>query len=301
MDDLRRIDLNLLLTLHALLTERHVTRAAVRLHKSQPAVSHALAQLRDIFDDPLLVRRDNGLAPTTRACDLLPLLDEALGQLNGLMRSSSFDATQARRSFRVALSDYGARIILPALVRRLRRDAPGIDLAVVQASRDAMLAQLADGEIDLAIGVFPRLPRDIEVDPLFDDHYTCVADRQTLPPDGGLTLEAWLARPHVLVAMRPDAESEIDLTLAAQGLQRHVALVLPHWSAALDVVADTDLILTVAARTVTAAAPHPALRGFAPPVTLAAVPFQQVWHARRDADSAHRWLRQAVRECCRQF
>src|SRR5436309_288049 len=118
MDDLRRIDLNLLLTLHALLTEQHVTRAAVRLHKSQPAVSHALAQLRDIFDDPLLVRRENGLTLTARARDLLGPLDDALGQLNGLVGESTFDAAHARRCFRLALSDYGARSVLPALMRR---------------------------------------------------------------------------------------------------------------------------------------------------------------------------------------
>ena len=123
MDDLRRIDLNLLLTLHALLTEQHVTRAAVRLHKSQPAVSHALAQLRDIFDDPLLVRRENGLTLTARARDLLGPLDDALGQLNGLVGESTFDAAHARRCFRLALSDYGARSVLPALMRRLRREA----------------------------------------------------------------------------------------------------------------------------------------------------------------------------------
>ncbi|AVA35774.1 DNA-binding transcriptional LysR family regulator [Cupriavidus metallidurans] len=299
MDDLRRIDLNLLLTLHALLTEQHVTRAAVRLHKSQPAVSHALAQLRDIFDDPLLVRRENGLTLTARARDLLGPLDDALGQLNGLVGESTFDAAHARRCFRLALSDYGARSVLPALMRRLRREAPGIDVAVVQAGREAMLAQLADGETDLAIGVFPRLPSDIEVATLFEDHYTSVADRATLPRRGPLSVEDWLARPHVLVAMRPDAPSEIDLALAEAGMQRHVALVLPHWGAALDLVPGTDLILTVATRAV-AAAPNRALRAFAPPIALAPVPFQQAWHARRRADPAHRWLRQTVWECSQQ-
>jgi len=298
MDDLRRLDMNLLLTLHALLTEQHVTRAAVRLHKSQPAVSHALAQLRDLFDDPLLVRRDAGLVLTTRACELLPPLEDALSQLNGLLRTSAFDPAQARRTFRVALSDYGARIILPPLVRRLRSEAPGIDLAAVQASREAMLAKLADGEIDLALGVFPHLPRDIVADLLFEDHYTSVADGATLSAHGDLAREAWLDRPHVLVAMRLDAPSDIDAALAAAGLDRHVAVVLPHWSAALDVVAGTDLILTVAARTLSAAPAQPGLRAFAPPVALPAVPFQQAWHARRDTDPAHRWLRQAVRGCC---
>lgn len=295
MDDLRRIDLNLLLTLHALLTEQHVTRAAVRLHKSQPAVSHALAQLRDIFDDPLLVRRGSALAITTRARALLPALDAALGQLNGLLHAPAFDPGHARRHFRLALSDYGARIVLPALVRKLRAEAPGIDLAVVQTSREAMLAQLADGEIDLALGVFPQLPRDIGAQTLFEDRYTSVADRATLPARGALSMHDWLARPHALVAMRADAESDIDRQLAAAGLERHVVLVLPHWGVALDVVTGTDLILTVAARTFSAVPARKALRAFAPPMTLAPIPFQQAWHTRYDDDPAHRWLREAVR------
>lgn len=119
-----------------------------------------------------------------------------------------------------------------------------------------------------------------------------------MPRRGGLSVDAWLARPHVLVAMRPDAPSEIDIALAEAGMHRHVALVLPHWGAALDVVPGTDLVLTVAARAI-AAAPHRTLRAFAPPIALAAVPFQQAWHARREADPAHSWLRQAVWQCCR--
>jgi DNA-binding transcriptional LysR family regulator len=121
MDELRKIDLNLLLALHALLTEKHVTRAALRLHRSQPAVSHALAQLRRHFDDPLLVRQNGYMALTARAQSLAKPLQDALGNLNALLAAPLFDPAQAQRRFRLSLSDYSSRIILPALVRHVRQ------------------------------------------------------------------------------------------------------------------------------------------------------------------------------------
>ncbi|MDR3398042.1 MAG: LysR family transcriptional regulator [Pandoraea sp.] len=298
MDDLRRIDLNLLLTLHALLAERHVSRAALRLHRSQPAVSHALAQLRGIFDDPLLVRREGGLTLTARAIELQRPLEDALDQLQGLLHAPAFDARRARRTFRVALSDYGARVALPALTRRLRERAPGVDLAASQASREAMLTQLLDGEIDLALGVFHDLPGELQTQTLFDESFVCVADRATLPARGGLPLEEWIARPHVLVAMRPGPDNEIDQALAALGHSRRVAVTLPHWSIATALIAGTDLVLTVAERSVAPWRHDRQLRRFAAPFPIPPFPFQAVWHTRRDVDPAHRWLREQIADVC---
>ncbi|MFW3896313.1 LysR family transcriptional regulator [Pseudomonas bharatica] len=296
MDDLRRIDLNLLLTLHALLAEQHVSRAALRLHRSQPAVSHALAQLRDIFADPLLVRRGGRLQPTARALELAQPLREALQQLDALLSSPGFDPLRARRSFRLAMSDYGARVVLPRLVRALRVEAPEVDLVVTQGSREAMLSQLFDGEIDLALGVFPTLAAPLRAQTLFEESFACLADRDTLPARGGLTLAQWLARPHVLVAMRPGTDNEIDLALAALGEQRRVALAMPHWIAATEVLAGTDLVLTVARRNLLR--PPRGLRCFAPPLPIRAFGFQQAWHERREGDAAHRWLRAQVTRAC---
>ncbi|GLS14805.1 LysR family transcriptional regulator [Hydrogenophaga electricum] len=299
MDDLRRIDLNLLLTLHALLAEQHVTRAARRLHKSQPAISHALAQLREIFKDPLLTRRGAAMALTPRAQDLQRPLEAALNQLTSLLREGAFDPHQAIRHFRVAMSDYAAHLVLPTLVKRLRDQAPGIDIAVCQASREAMLAQLGDGEIDMALGVFPDTPSNIWVETLFQEHFISVADKRSLPLRGKLSLAQWLARPHVLVATRPDADNEIDSALAAQGLHRHIALVLPHWSASTKVLTDTDLILTVASRTLDPVLHGQELMQFTPPFKLPRFPFQQAWHIRRDSDPAHHWFRSTVMDCSR--
>ncbi|SPO68596.1 LysR family transcriptional regulator [Pseudomonas sp. JV241A] len=298
MDDLRRIDLNLLLTLHALLAEQHVSRAALRLHRSQPAVSHALAQLRELFGDPLLVRRGGRLQVTARAQALVEPLQQALEQLDGLLGSPGFDPQRAQRSFRLAMSDYGARVVLPGLMRLLRNEAPGIDLIVSQGSREAMLGQLFDGEADLALAVFSELATELRAQTLFDETFTCIADRSHLPTRGGLSLDEWLVRPHVLVAVRPGVDNEIDLALQGIGAQRRVALALPHWAAAQEVIAGTDLILTVARRSLDSGKLDSRLRRFQPPLAIRPFAFQQAWHQRREGEAGHRWLREKVMQVC---
>lgn len=302
MDDLRRIDLNLLLALHALLTEKHVTRAAMRLHKSQPAVSHSLAQLREHFNDPLLVRKLGKLELTARGNVLLQPLSEALGSLNTLLGTPQFDPLQAQRRFRLSLSDYAARLVLPDLMRYVRKHAPGFDFAISQASRDAMLVQLADGELDLALGIFPDLAQDIRVETLFEEDFICLADKAASPEKGGLSLEEWLTRPHVMLALRPDANDEIERALAAKGLKRRIAVALPHWSAAVELLPGTDLVLTIARRAVGPLRSFKNLRQFAPPrqLQLPKMAYQQAWHTRKHNDPALAWLRLAVINSCKQ-
>lgn len=297
MDELRKIDLNLLLALHALLIERHVTRAALRLHRSQPAVSHALAQLRAHFNDPLLIRRDGHMVLSVRAQGLVKPLVEALGSLNGLLAAADFDPAQARRQFRLSLSDYASRLVLPPLIRHLRRVAPGIHLAISQASRDVMLAQLLDGELDLALGIFAPSSGEVRVQNLFEERFVSIADKNVLPARGGLALDDWLARPHVMLTMRPDAQDEVERALIAKGLQRDVVLVMPHWSAAVEILPGTDLILTMARRAIGSLKSHKVLREFEPPLALAPFAYQQAWHVRKDSDPGHRWLREAIFAC----
>lgn len=235
MDKLRKIDLNLLLTLHALLAEKHVSRAALRLHRSQPAVSHALAQLRLLLDDPLLVHRDGKMSLTEKAHSLARPLHESLSRLDELLDTASFDPLTTQRRFRISLSDYAARIVLPLLVRRLRTEAPGIELAISQVSREAMLSQLIDGELDLALGIFPSPPEGVEVESLFEERFISIVDEGTLPEDGQLPLGEWLARPHARIALRPDVTDEIDIALQLLELKRRqlVEVSLPFTDAEL--------------------------------------------------------------------
>lgn len=295
MNNLRRIDLNLLVTLHALLLEKHVSKAALRLHKSQPAVSHSLAHLRKIFDDPLLIRRSGRLELTARANELMQPLTDALEQLGALLDPPKFDPTHAQRVFRLTMSDYGARVLLPGLVHTLRAIAPGIDLEISQASREAMLVNVIDGETDMALGVFPEpVPDELHMHTLFVERFACLADSSTLPENGVLDLNAWLERPHVLVAMHAGIDNEIGQALAREGLSRRVAMTLPHWGVANELIAGTDLILTVARRSLEAVNVGPRLQVFEPPLAIAPFEFKLIWHQRREADPAHSWLRKMI-------
>ncbi|MBD2782386.1 LysR family transcriptional regulator [Xenorhabdus szentirmaii] len=301
MDELRKIDLNLLLTLHALLTEKHVTRAALRLHRSQPAVSHALAQLRDHFDDPLLIRKSGKMTLSARAHTLLPPLEASLYGLNNLVGSPVFDPSDAKRRFRIAMSDYAARIVLPSLLVYLREHAPGFDLAISQASREMMLEQLENGEVDLALGIFPGAAGKIQKETLFPEEFICLADRRFLPENGKLSFDEWLAKPHVMLGMLPDAVDEIEKALIARGLKRHICVALPHWSAAVSLLPGTDLVLTVASRSVTPERYHEALCRFEPPLQLSGFNYEQAWHIRKNTDPAHEWLRSAIMMSCESF
>jgi DNA-binding transcriptional LysR family regulator len=294
MNLLKRIDLNLLVTLHALMTEKHISRTAILLHKSQPAISHALAHLREIFDDPLLVRRDGGLELTARASELMQPLADALDRLGALLEPPDFDPSQAQRVFRLAMSDYGARIVLPKLVRMLRTTAPGIEVVVNQATREAMRMQVMDGEIDLALGVFPSPPGELHTQTLFVESFACLADAASMPASGSMDLEAWLARPHALVAMRDGVDNEIDRALAQIKRKRRIAVILPHWGVANELIAGTDLVLTVARRNLDQAFDDSRLCVFELPFPVESFEFEQVWHQRRQGDPAHIWLRQAI-------
>ncbi|AWJ91630.1 LysR family transcriptional regulator (plasmid) [Azospirillum baldaniorum] len=291
---LRGIDLNLLVVLDALMAERHVSRTASRLNMSQPAVSHALARLRHLFDDPLLIRRDGQLVPSTRALEIAPALTEALRQIREVLGPGGFDPAKEKRTFRLAMSDYGSAVVLPGLLKTLRLEAPGIDVVITQSNREAMLRQVLDGDCDLAVGVFPDRPERIEAEQLFVERFACLADREGLGSQDRLDIGAYLARPHVLVAMKDEANTEIDMALRAVGHTRRIAVTLPHWGNAPRLIQGTDLVLTVARKALALYEQDPAVAVFEPPFPIPPFPFVQVWHERRGGDPAHLWLRNAV-------
>ena len=294
---LRNIDLNLLVVLDALLTEKHVTRTGVRLHLSQPAISHSLSKLRVLLDDPLLIRQGNEVVLSALAQNLQAPLKAILGQIETLLgQSIDFVPGDSQRTFRVAMSDYGAAIVLPKLLVQLRKLAPDTSLVVIQDSRLGMLEQIEQGKIDLAVGVFAALAAQISCDVLFEETFTCLLNRRSLPENGVLDLDTYLARPHLLVSMDGNTQGEVDNVLRARGLQRRVAVNVPHWGTAPGMIADTDLILTVATRTLDNVPLGDTLVAMPPPLSVAPFNYVQVWHQRFNQDPAHRWLRELVKQ-----
>lgn len=294
MNDLAALDLNLLVVLEALFAERHVSRAALRLNKSQPAVSQALGRLRQTFDDPLLIRGADGWELTARAREMEPMLAETLAAVRGLVRPAPFDPAQTRRTYRLTMSDYASAMLAPRLLPVLRKQAPGVQLSITTRSRDAAMAALVDGDIDLALGVFPDRPAEVREGLLLEERFVCVMDRATLEP--GFDLAAYLARPHVSVAVQDGRVDEVDGALGRLGQSRDVVATLPHWSVAQDLIAGTDLVLTIASRSLREPL-DPRLAVMSPPFALAPFRFVQTWHARRDGDVGLRWLRERLGDC----
>ena len=250
-----------------------------------------------LLDDPLLIRQGNEVVLSVMAQNLQAPLKAILGQIETLLgQSIDFVPADSQRTFRVAMSDYGAAIVLPKLVVQLREQAPDTSLVVIQDSRLGMLEQIEQGKIDLAVGVFPTMPADICSDVLFEETFTCLLNRRSLPDNGVLDLDSYLARPHLLVSMDGNTQGEVDNVLRAQGLQRRVVVNVPHWGTAPGMIADTDLILTVATRTLDTLSFGDTLVALPPPMTVAPFNYVQVWHQRFSEDPAHRWLRDLVRQ-----
>lgn len=297
MHSLRGIDLNLLVVLDALLRERHVSRAAATLNMSQPAVSHALGRLRAQFDDPLLVRDARGMALTGRGAALREPVAHAVEAVRTVVDTQRFAPKTAQRSFRLAMSDYSAAIILPKLMRRLRREAPGVSLAVSQGSRDAMVGAVMKGEVDLAIGVFPSLADGLQTEVLIKEEFQCLLDRNNPHlSDGNLTLDGYLVAPHILVSMQGSAIEEVDIALRRIRKSRQIVMTLPHYRVAPTIVAETDLILTLASRGLKGSERDDRVLLVPPPFELLAFDIVQLWHERHKGDEAIVWLRDLVKD-----
>lgn len=292
MHSLRNVDLNLLVVLHALLDERHVSRTALRLNMSQPAVSHALTRLRALFADPLLVRADGGLCLTARSRELQPLLAEVIRLSGSLVGQDSFDPAQAKRVFRLGMSDYGALVVLPDLVRRLRVEAPGIALHVNQFSRAETVDRVTSGVLDLALGVFPGPPPNLAFVPLFREDFICLADGDSATK--AMSLEGYLAAAHVSVSMQGEPDGEVEQALRALGKARKIALVLPHFGPALAMLPGSDLILTVARRTAAISGAGAQLANWLPPFPIPTFDYGLLMRATAQRDPALGWLVSAI-------
>jgi len=290
---LSAVDLNLLVVLRALLSERHVTRAAARVGLSQSATSHALARLRELYDDPLLVRNGRALVLTPRAAQLLPALQRGLGELESAIAGEpEFDPSTVRRTFNIVMSDYLQGLVMGPLLQQLATRAPGVDLSVVVFPN---IRELIDtGAADLALTV--RLPetRGLSEEWLFEDDFICMVRRDHPQIKRAPSLEKYLAQRHVVVAPSGTPGSLVDTVLAQRGLQRRVALRVTNFLIAPVVVCETDFVNTMPARLARQLAKTYPVRLLPAPVALPKFDYCMFWHPRVEHDPAQRWLREFI-------
>jgi DNA-binding transcriptional LysR family regulator len=291
---LSSVDLNLLVVLRALLTERHVTRAAARVGLSQSATSHALARLRELYGDPLLVRQGRALVLTPRAERLLPTLERGLSDLKAAIDGEpEFEPQRARRSFTLGMADYLQAVVMAPLLRELSRLAPHVDLHVSSALD--LEEQIAAGNVDLGLQVSGR-PPDSPLNSLrlFEDEFVCLVRRGHPKIRQTISLQSYLAARHVVVAPAGGSGSIVDSELEARGLNRRVALRVTNFLIAPIIVAETDFVNTMPKRLGVTLAERYGLCALPPPLKLPRFAFLLLWHPRVDLDPAQRWLRELI-------
>jgi len=287
------IDLNLLPVLRALLAERHVTRAARRVGLSQSATSHALARLRQLLGDPLLVRSGRALVVTPRAARLLPALEHSLAAIERVVTSEpEFDPSNSQRTFTLGMADYLQALIAGALVRELAQHAPGVDLSIVVFPNLRELVE--SGGLDLALSLVEPEHAGEAQESLFDEDYLCMVRRDHPRLKRALSLELYLAQRHVVVAPTGTPGSLVDDLLVQRGLRRRIALRVTNFLIAPVVVCQTDLVSILPARLARQFAKTYPLRLLRPPLDLPKFSFGMFWHTRYEHDPAHRWLREFV-------
>lgn len=284
------IDANLLVSLEALLSVESVAAAARRMGISESAMSHALARARELFDDPLLVRSGRRMMMTERAKAMAPALRDATHLLaRAAARPEAFDPAKARRSVRIAATDFGHSIVGPALHRVVAKKAPDVDLIFLPFAPSS-IAALATGEVDLAIS---RLVtgRGLMSELIVEEPFICVVRVGHPLTQRPITAARFAALGHVLVSPGGRVRGAVDRALAKRGLTRRVAYVSPTFLPAAQLVASTDLVLTCSLRSARAVAAPLGLHLFPPPVRLPPFPQAMIWHKRQEHDRLLAWVR----------
>lgn len=305
ISELHRVDVNLLVALDALTRERSVTKAAQRAGVTQSAMSHTLRRLRELFDDPLLVRGRGGMVLTPRAEALaMPLRAGLVSLARTLAEPQPFTPAVSARGFRIVSPDLFNDLVLPALLQRLGDEAPGVDLAVVP-----LHARLADaletGDVDLAIHpvlldpepfeLGTELDAELQRRTLFQDSFRCFlrSDHPALTGRRKISLRAYTGLRHVLVSPSGEGPGVADRFLQAHDLERRIALRVPSFSSALTVVAQSDLVLT-APQSLSQCLNASTLACVNTPIEMPDHAITMLWHRRFTEEPAHRWLRELL-------
>lgn len=294
--DTKKLDLNLLVTLEALLAEQNVTRAAERLHLSQPAVSTQLSRLRTLFDDPLLIPTQRGMTPTAKAQELLDPLRFALDQVRAtLAEHRHFDPSKASLTVAIACTDYLQTAVVQPLAVALRKRAPGVRIALRHLDPSLLEAQMTSGEVDLALMTPEHGPGSLRSRHLFDERYVLIGRQRHPGLRGGLSVEQFARLDHVIVSLRGgDFTTPVDDGIAALGYCRNVALSAASFLVVPEIVAHSNFVALVPERLVRDR--RETLRIVECPFPVPGFAVSMLWHERNHGHSGQRWVREVVME-----
>lgn len=304
MKHIADVEIFLLRCFATLMAERSVSRAAEVLETSQPAVSRALAKLRGLFADPLLIRAQGRMVPTNRALELEPPIQRILADLAQVIDTPrGFDPKTAEATFRLTAAESVEHLILPRLVERLQDAAPGIRVEVRHPSRDHALRWLETGEIDFRLGWLERPPETLHSTLLYRDRLVCLVRKGHPTIDGGISLEQFLSLPHARLEVTPHGRSgrAIDDAVASFGRKLRIGLVVQNYPTVLYAVARSNLIATVPERILSNLAQQLPLQILDPPLRLPDQRITMFWHERTHKDPRHRWFRHQITAVAREL
>lgn len=300
--NLRTLDLNLLLVFDAVYTERSISRAAVKLHLSQPTVSNALTRLRERLGDALFERSAQGMAPTPRAKMLAEPIRQALALLErGLRGGDDFDYAHAEREFVVAVEDYGETVVLPRFIDWLGQAAPGIRIRIRPEPSAQLQAELREGTVDLALDYFAPQDPAVQSTCVLTESLLTLSRRDHPLVGERLGLDTYLTLRHVVLAHQGHSRPMIDLALAKRGLARHIAVTVPHFLSMPVLVQTSDLVCTLPRRMGQLYADHFRLKAHAVPLRTPQFPVYLLWHQNAGGDAGHRWFREHLVEFCQRL
>jgi DNA-binding transcriptional LysR family regulator len=308
--NLNRIDLNLLVYLDALLRERNVTQAANQLNLSQPAMSNGLRRLRELFDDPLLVRTSDGMTPTERALELEPIVREVLTTIDRAVQPrSAFEPKDAQRVFRIMASDYAESTLLPTVLGQLRTLAPGLTLDIMTPS-DVSFLDVERGKVDMVINRFDSMPQSFHQIHLWNDSFSCLLSPEN-PVLEDFTLENYLKANHIWVSktgmgvgvgVDPDDVQRlgwVDAALNKLGKKRQIRVFTRHYQAAMTMAEQNDLIVTLPTRAAQLKANDPKVVVREPPLEIPPLELKMAWSPLLQHNPANRWLRKLIADSAR--
>jgi DNA-binding transcriptional LysR family regulator len=285
------IDLNLFRIFDAVMTERHVGRAAQKVGRTQPAVSNAIRRLRQQLNDPLFLRAPDGVRPTAKAEDLWREVGPALDALYATTAAQNFDARSITGALTIACTDFEATLLLKDLLKIIQANAPMIDIILWPGGNGPSQSALQSGAVDFALGYLPTIPSAIRSRLLFEDS-SCIAMRKGHPlAEMELTIEAYANANHLLVSPVGDRRGFMDDALLTRGLSRRVALVVNHFHLVAEALQSSDMMATVSRKLITKPDERAGLVLKDLPIRLPPIPISLYWHRRTDTDPRLSWLR----------
>lgn len=291
--NLGALNLNLILVFDAIMQERHVSRAAQKLGRTQSAVSHSLKQLREAFDDDLFVRKERDMEPTARAIELAGTISAVLADLQGAFdRFSAFDPARSTRHFRLGMSDATTFMFLPALIAEIQRISSGVTVSVRNLSAPEAYDELRKGTLDcLVLGNAPEVSEHLHRETILTEKYLCGLSPGNPVLGRRLSLEAYLGCPHIQVSIDGVSQGAADDVLGRKGLRRNVVAIVPNYLAVPWVIRDTDLIATIGEAPLLAMADVGVLALARPPIEIPDVVFSMIYDRRAETDPGNSWLR----------